>query len=213
MKVRIGEVVQLIEVGIFFLLAWYFSPMMPDMMASHWGMNGEVNGWMPKQVAMYVMPCMATFTFIIFMVISRLEMNGRSIAEFRSAFEFFCVVFLLFLMYVYAMIIAWGMGIRFDMGAMLSPGFAVIMYAMGELLQRSKPNYFVGIRTRATIDNPDVWEKTHKAGARMFYIGAIVALFGAVFPKLAIVFIILPFIIITVALGAYASSEAKKMQK
>lgn len=45
---------------------------------------------------------------------------------------------------------------------------------LGNLLNNVKPNYFVGIRTPWTLENEDVWRKTHRLAAKIWLPGGIV---------------------------------------
>lgn len=210
MKIRIGEALQAIVVALFFWAAHHFTPMMPERMAVHWGMNGNVNGWMPRNIAMYIMPFISVFMAVVFFVMARIRIKGKGVEQFRCMFECFCTITLLFMLYVYGLIIAWGLGMHYDVGVMLCPGFAVLMLGSGLLMRSSKPNYLVGIRTKATLENAETWDRTHRSGARLFYAGAIVTLCGVFFPKLAMLFIILPLIIIPIIVTVQAGSAANK---
>jgi uncharacterized membrane protein len=64
-----------------------------------------------------------------------------------------------------------------------------------------KPNYFVGIRTPWTLESETVWRKTHRVGARLFFVmGLIIMLAGLVIPEKFVfwVMLVLP---LTVTLG------------
>ena len=39
-----------------FLVSFYFYPLMPDMMASHWNINNVADGYMQKAVVLFLMP-------------------------------------------------------------------------------------------------------------------------------------------------------------
>ena len=206
MKIRIGEIVQALIVAAFFGTAFYFLPLLPERMASHWDVTGNVNGWMPKEVGLFVLPFMSLLVTIILMVSSRLEFNGKSVAPFRGAYELFCIVILLFLFYVYALMIAWSLGNKFNMAQMLAPGFSAIMFAVAFLMEKSTPNYFIGIRTKALIEDPLKWAEVHKRGAGYFKAAAAVCLFGMIFPGYMLFFTVIPIMAITVILVVSAGS-------
>lgn len=45
---------------------------------------------------------------------------------------------------------------------------------LGNLLNNVKPNYFVGIRTPWTLENEEVWRKTHRLAAKLWLPGGII---------------------------------------
>lgn len=62
------------------------------------------------------------------------------------------------------------------------------LIAAGNIMPRTRPNWVAGIRTRATLTDPAVWLKTHRAlGALMIATGVIVIGLSAVLPRYALV--------------------------
>lgn len=204
MKVRAGELVQLLMVAAAFYIAYYFYPALPERMASHWGAGGNVNGWMPKAAAMYFMPGMSAFLFLVFFITARVSVKGRDISGFRGTFEIFAFVTLAFTLYVFCLVIAFNMKISFDMGAALAPGIAALFFSAGKLMEKSSANYFVGIRTAWTMQNEKVWDKTHKRGAKLFYAASCFILAGALFPGMLLFFMVVPLVVIPFYLADYS---------
>ena len=44
---------------------------------------------------------------------------------------------------------------------------------LGNYFQAIKPNYFIGIRTPWTLENENVWRKTHQLGGKLFFIAGL----------------------------------------
>ena len=49
----------------------------------------------------------------------------------------------------------------------------LLFIMMGNYFQTVRPNYFVGIRTPWTLENEQVWKKTHRLGGRIWVAGGI----------------------------------------
>ena len=56
----------------------------------------------------------------------------------------------------------------------LYPLMGLFFAYLGNLLNNIKPNYFVGIRTPWTLENEEVWRKTHRLAAKLWLPGGIV---------------------------------------
>jgi uncharacterized membrane protein len=54
------------------------------------------------------------------------------------------------------------------------PLMGLFLAYLGNLLNNVKPNYFVGIRTPWTLENEEVWRKTHRLAAKLWLPGGIV---------------------------------------
>jgi uncharacterized membrane protein len=70
------------------------------------------------------------------------------------------------------------------------PAFAILFYYAGILIEKSKRNYFIGIRTPWTLTSDEVWDKTHRLGGKSFKAAGIASLAGLLFPKIAFYLVI-----------------------
>ena len=44
---------------------------------------------------------------------------------------------------------------------------------MGNLMHNIKPNYFAGVRTPWTLEDPDTWRATHRLAGKLWFGGGI----------------------------------------
>lgn len=177
-----------------FAIGAYFLPWMPAKMASHWDINGNVNGYMPKIFALFLMPVISLALFGLFLIIPRIDPLRENIKKFRGYFDMFIAVLIFFMLYVYLLTILWNLGTKFNMGQMLMPAFGLMIYYCGVLMQNAKRNWFIGIRTPWTLSSEAVWNKTHQLGGRLFKIAGVLAFLGIFIPKYAFFFILVPVI-------------------
>lgn len=56
---------------------------------------------------------------------------------------------------------------------LIFPVIAVFLSVFGSMLGNVKPNYFVGIRTPWTLENEEVWKKTHRFAAKLWLPGGL----------------------------------------
>ncbi len=192
-----------------FAIGIYIYPQLPEKVASHWNINGEVDGYTGKWI-IFLMPAISVFLFLSFLVIPRIEPKKANLEKFRKYFDNFIIVVFLFLLYLHLLVIFWNIGGSFNMVQFLSIAFALLFYYCGILIENAKQNWFIGIRTPWTLMNETVWNKTHKRGGKLFKISGILALLGVVLPNYALVFILVPVILFTIYTFAYSYFEYKK---
>lgn len=192
-------------------MGFYFYPQMPEKMASHWNIRGDVDGYMPKVWALFLMPIISAVLFLVFLLIPRIDPLKANIEKFREYFDWFVVLIIGFLFYIYALTILWSFGHRFDMGQVLSPALGALFYYAGILTSNARKNWFIGIRTPWTMSNERVWNKTNKLGGKMFKISGVICLFGIVFPAYAFWFVILPALFTSVYTIIYSYFEYRKI--
>jgi len=70
--------------------------------------------------------------------------------------------------------------------------------------------WFIGIRTPWTLSNEKVWNKTHRIGGKLFKTAGIIAFLGIFLPRYAILFVIIPVILVVVYPIIYSYFEYQK---
>ena len=191
----------------------YFYPQMPEKMASHWNIKGEVDGYLSKFWGLFLMPIILIGVVLIYLIVPRIDPLKKNIEKFRKYFDGFIILLLLFLFYLYALTIFWNLGLKFDIGQAIIPALAILFYYCGILLEKTKRNWFIGIRTPWTLSNDMVWEKTHKIGGKLFKIAGIVAIFGIFFQRYVLFFILAPVILVAAYTIIYSYIEYRKEMK
>jgi uncharacterized membrane protein len=156
------------------------------------------------------MPIVSLAMFLLFLLIPKIDPLKANIEKFRKYYNSFIALIILFLFYVYLLTIAWNFGYRFNMAYFMVPALAVLFYWSGTLIEKSKRNWFIGIKTPWTISNDVVWEKTHKLGGKLFKAAALLSLLGLFFGSLAFWFTILPVLVFSVYLLFYSYFEYQK---
>ncbi|KPJ56324.1 hypothetical protein AMJ49_05165 [Parcubacteria bacterium DG_74_2] len=196
-----------------FLVGIYLYPQMPEKMASHWNSRGEVDGYLPKFWALFLMPAISIGLFLFFLLIPKIDPLKQNIAKFRKYYDGFIVLIISFLLYVHILTIFWNLGFRFSMAQLMTPALGALFYYCGVLIENAKRNWFIGIRTPWTLSSEKVWDKTHKLGGKLFKLVGIIVLLGIMLQKYALFFIIIPVLSVSVYLIIYSYFEFQKVGK
>ena len=93
------------------------------------------------------------------------------------------------------------------------PALGLMFYFIGIVMENSKQNWFIGIKTPWTLSNEKVWNKTHKLGGKLFKITALLAIVGMFFGELGIWLFIIPVLVLSFYLIAYSYFEYQKETK
>jgi len=207
---RKSEIIILIIILLSFAVGIYLYPQMPEKMASHWNIKGQVDGYMPKLWGLFLMPIISVFLLLLFILIPKIDPLKENIKKFRNYFDWFIILIVLFLFYLYLLTIFWNRGTRFDMVLLLTPAFGILFYYAGILIENAKQNWFIGIRTPWTLSNEKVWDKTHKLGGKLFKAAGIISFFGILFKNYSLFFVIIPVLFFSIYTVIYSYFEYQK---
>ena len=179
---------------------------LPDQMASHWDINDQVNGYMPKVWGVFLMPLVSLGMFVLFLAVPAIDPLKANIAKFREAFNLFIVLIVAFMLYIHGLTLAWSLGYTdFKMSTSMLPAMGLLFIFLGYMLRKAKRNFFIGIRTPWTLGSDTVWDKTHQLGAILFTASGVLAFLGGIFGGMtAFWFLFVPLIGSTVFLLFYS---------
>lgn len=193
-----------------FGLSFYFFDQVPEQMASHWSFEGKVDGYMPKTIALYIVPGIMLALGVIFFIIPKIDPMKKNIEQFKKYYDGFVILFFLFMLLVHLQIILWNTGIEINPVTTFPIGIGILFFYIGILLENSKTNWFIGIRTPWTMSSESVWRKTHKLGARLFKASGIISIIGALFPSISLFFVLVPALLSSAYTIYYSYAEYKK---
>jgi len=207
-----SEIIILGIILLSFITGIYFYPQMPEKMASHWNIYGNVDDYMPKCSGLFLMPIISIGLFFLFILIPRIDPLKENIDKFRKHFDRFIVLIMLYLFYIYLLTIFWNIGIKFNIVRFTVPALGILFYYTGVLIENSKRNWSIGIKTPWTLSSETVWNETHKVGGKLFKIAGIISILGIFFPKYAMFFVLIPIILSSIYTIVYSYLQYKKQK-
>ena len=152
---------------------------LPDPMPAHWNAAGEIDGYMSKFWGVFLVPVITIVLVPLFLVIPNIDPLKANIAKFRGVFNWFIVIFVAYMLFIYALTLAAALGVQFNMTVMLLPVVGLLFIGVGYMMGKAKRNFFIGIRTPWTLSSETVWDETHKLGAKLFMFGGVVTIVSA----------------------------------
>ena len=70
----------------------YFYPSLPDIVPTHWGASGQVNGWGPKSTIL-ILAALPFAMLIMFEVIRKVDPKHQNFEKFGKVWNLFVVLF------------------------------------------------------------------------------------------------------------------------
>jgi uncharacterized membrane protein len=186
MNTKITSIIVLSLIVIALLAGVVLWNQLPDQMASHWNVNDQVDGTMPKIWGVLLMPLVTLGMFMLFLAVPNIDPLKVNIAQFRETFNVFIVLIVAFMLYIHGLTLAWSLEYQnFKMSTVMLPFMGILFIAIGYLLRKAKRNFFIGIRTPWTLSSDSVWDKTHQLGSVLFMLSGAFAIMGSFFGGMA----------------------------
>lgn len=179
-------------------------PLLPPVMATHFGAGGQVNGAMSTWIGAFILPLITLLVLLLFVAIPHIDPLKVNIQYFRKQYNTFVVLLMLFFAVIQAMLIARNLGWAVDPMYVVLPAVGILIFYIGFILPYTKRNWFIGIRTPWTISSDRVWQKTHQLGGTLFKLLGIIIVLSVLAPAFALWIIFVPLIIIVLGLVLYS---------
>lgn len=179
-------------------------PRFSDPMAVHWNEKGEADGYGSRFMGLWFLPLMTIGLTLLLLGIPLIDPLKKNIEQFRKEYYTFILLFVVFFVYLHVISLLFNLGLRFNMFAMMIPAFGGFFYYIGVMMEKAKRNYFIGFRTPWTLADDEVWDETHRVGAKGFKISGVLTLIGVVFPSIAIWVMMVPLLIVSIYTIVYS---------
>jgi uncharacterized membrane protein len=160
----------------------YIWPALPAQIPTHFSAAGQANGYTSRANMWLLTLALPLGVGLLMTVLPRLDPKRR-LASDSINFQ----KLRLALVAMLSSLASYSLYAAVHPGAMSGRGIIVLVglfFAfMGNYLTTVQPNYFVGIRTPWTLENPAVWARTHRVGGILFCItGLLMAGLALVLP-------------------------------
>lgn len=187
------------------------SPQFPEQMAVHWNEKGEADGYGSRFMGIWFLPLITIGLSLLLVGIPQIDPLKKNIEKFRSEYNLFILLFVVFFVYMQVITLLFNLGWQFNLLALLTPAFGGFFYYIGVMMGKAKRNFFIGIRTPWTLSHDDVWNETHRVGALGFKISGVLTLLGVIFPEAAIWFMMVPLLLVAFGAVVYSYFVYRKL--
>ena len=177
-KLIISSIVILLPI-VFGLLFWNRTP---ELLASHWGFDGQADGWSGRGMAVFGLPLiMLAAHWLCLFATLKLDPKNRGMDGKALGLIFWLIPVIS--NYVALVIYSTAFGKEWDQSLLMSMLFGLMFIVIGNYLPKCRQNYTMGIKVPWTLNNEENWNATHRFAGKVWVIGGLVILFGAFLPE------------------------------
>ena len=170
---------------------------LPEQVPTHWGADGNPDGWSSKAVAVFGLPCLlAVLNCVAVTVTSNKQISGNQNPKVLGITYWLVPAVSIFangMMYAYAL------GREVDVMLILPSALGLMLIIIGNYLPKCLQSRTVGIRVKWTLEDEENWNATHRFGGKVWVAAGILSIACVFLPDFLIPWV--PFAI-TFAAGA-----------
>ncbi len=148
---------------------------LPEQVPTNWGFDGQIT-YGPKS-SMWILAGLPAGIAALLQFLPRMDPKKENYRKFQNLYDGFAALFPLFmdLVFIITLVETFRPG-TVNVGRVITAGVAALFIAIGCIMGKIKPNWFMGIRTPWALSDPDVWTKTHRLGGWVFFLTGLASL-------------------------------------
>ena len=153
---------------------------LPEMLPTHWGLDGQPDGWSSSTTAIFVMPLIMLAVHWLCTFFTAKDKGNQDRNEKVQVLVFWIIPILSNLCcgLMYALALGVDLSITNIMFAFMGLLFALI----GNYMPKCKMNSTIGIKVYWTYTSEENWNATHRLAGKIWFIGGLMMLFIALIP-------------------------------
>lgn len=164
----------------FVYLAYIWNEL-PKEVPMHWNASGEIDRYGDENELLVMIFMLTGITYFIFLVIpyidpkQKLQNMGNKLNNLRLILGLFMSALAIYILYSVQQ--------KTSNPVLIFPLIGLLFAFLGNYFKTIKPNYFIGIRTPWTLENEEVWKKTHLMGGKIWFVGGLLMALTFVLPN------------------------------
>ena len=149
---------------------------LPEKLPSHWGINGEVDGWSSKPFAVFGLSSIMIVMQWLCAFVSTIDPRYKNYnPKMMKLVLWICPAISIILnSMVYATALGYTISVEMIMPVILGIMFIII----GNWLPKCPQTYTMGIKLPWTLHSEANWNATHRFGGKVWVLGGIMSMFA-----------------------------------
>ena len=150
---------------------------LPDVMATHFGLNNEANGFSSKALAVFGLPAFLLAILWVGAFVTSRDPKKQNISP--KVFSLTLWIVPVLSLFVAAIMYPINLGYKLDVIFFAELLLGLLFIIIGNYLPKARQNYTIGIKIPWTLANEENWNRTHRlAGYLWMIFGILMILIG-----------------------------------
>lgn len=177
---------------------------LPEQMITHWGADGNADGWSSRAFAVFGLPLFILAMHWLCALFTAKDSKNKD--QNKKVFGMVLWICPIVSLFAGAAIYAAALGKAFDMNMIGLLLIGLMFVVIGNYLPKCKQNHTIGIKVMWTLSDEENWNATHRFGGKVWVIGGLLLMACAFLPETAIpwaVVLLLPILAVTPVVYSY----------
>lgn len=182
-KVIISSIIILLPI-LFGIIMWND---LPNTMTTHWGADGNADGFSGKTFAVFGLPAILLILHFVCLLFTLLDKKQKD--QNPKALGMVFWILPIISLFTNGIMYRAAFGKEFNLALLMPVLLGVMMTFMGNYLPKVKQNRTIGIKISWTLNNEENWNKTHRFAGKVWVVGGLIMLFSIFLPLTAMIWV------------------------
>ena len=156
---------------------------LPAEVPTHFNVRGEADDWTGRTVAAFMMPAFMLLMYGMFHLLPRISPRRANMDRFGDTWWLIANLTVAFICAMHVLVLGRALGWPIDIPSAVLLGVGLMFMVIGNVLPRTRSNWWMGIRTPWTMESETVWRATHRLAGKTFMLGGAITVIAAMLPE------------------------------
>ncbi len=171
---------------------------LPEQMATHWGVSGEANDWTSRAFAVFGLPMILLVIHWVCIIITAVDHKSRD--QSKKAYNMVLFLMPLISWFCNGMMYALAFGIEFNIVSLMFGLIGVMFMIIGNYMPKVSQNHTLGIKISWTLESEENWNATHRVAGRTWFVAGLISLVCVFIPHKISTFIMPVLLIVSIVI-------------
>ncbi len=187
--IKNGLIASVVFIIAMLALSVWAMPLLPidGQFATHWNINGEADDFSGRNTVLWLMPGIGFAMAVVFSILPSIDPRRKNLLRSGLPYQIAWIGMLCILALAHAMMVLNATKIVNLVDITTGPDLlrwmavfaGVFVTALGAVMGKIRPNWFMGVRTPWTLSSDLAWDKTHRFTGWLFMLTGLVTVAAA----------------------------------
>lgn len=153
---------------------------LPDQIPFHWNIKGQVDNWVTRPVAVFVMPLVLLGVQWLCFFASGWDPKQKNIHHKMLGLVLWIIPVLNILLHLVVYLSA--LDRRVDISVVIPLFFGALFVIIGNFMPKCKQSYTLGIKLPWTLNDEQNWNATHRLAGKLWVAGGLLSMLTCLLP-------------------------------